>query len=353
MTLLLADSFEGYIDRWDLEAGPWYTANGTLDASIKRDGSQSFLIDNSPENLTFDNITDHTGRVYISFWMYWNNWISTYPEGQPILHAYSSSVSLYGLKLTFDQGFLGWSNEDGPLVKGEVFVPKETWTHISVCVRLNHTISANDVRCQVNGVTDPAMTLAAGANTAYGSGSTYENIDGIQFRHSAGWDMYLDNLLIWDDNGAGQFSDAFIGMTRIQRLKPNGNGTTSDWTGSDADSTDNYLHVDEDVSDEDTSYIESQTVTDVDLHSYPAMSPTPDTIQGVQTVTFAKKDDVDARGIKPIARVNGSNYQGSEVLLTNGAYERTANMWEDNPDDSADWEEADVNGAEFGVEVTT
>jgi len=53
----------------------------------------------------------------------------------------------------------------------------------------------------------------------------------------------VDDIYICDD--LGTVNNTFLGDVRIEKLTPTSNGTTSDFVGSDADSTDNYLLVDD------------------------------------------------------------------------------------------------------------
>ena len=354
MTLLIADNFDPYAAIGDLTERGWQRSGLTFDTTDKKDDSQSVRNSETTYYLQLP-VSNHTGRVYVSFWFRWS--IESVANGVPLVPV--KIVTFRSLNASFDSltlmfggsGRLAWRRLGviSLALSEQVSVP-DVWYHIELCGRTNTSISANDVRCKINGVLDSNLTLAAGTNTAGHAAFPY--VSWVIFR-SGEWHSNYDSIVIWDDDGAGQFSDAFIGMIQMQRLQPDDNGTTSDFVGSDADSTNNYLHINEDNPDDDTSYIESSTVTDVDLHAYPALSPSPGSIVGVQLLTIAKKTDVDARGIKPLTRVAGTNYQGDEVSPTNGTYEWTTYMWEDNPDDAADWEEADVNGAEFGVEVTT
>jgi hypothetical protein len=351
MTLIIAESFEQISGQTDLLKRWAARSTGlTFDASVKKNGRQSMLANPGTETLRYDFTSHYAGRVYVSFWFRFKDELSGYSK---IMNFWTNNATWQGLGLYLSANHrLGWKNGYEPisgLSESEIQLLPLIWYHVEVCGRMHASIDADDCRVKINGVLDSALTMPATTDTRNGG---FDEIGGVHIGRGPR-DTWFDNVVIWDAEGAGTFSDDFIGMVQFQTLAPDGNGTTSDFTGSDADQVDNYLHLDEDEPDGDTSYIESSTVTDVDLHAYPALSPTPGLIVGVQSFLVAKKTDSDARGIKPITRVAGTNYQGDEVTLTNGTYEWTAYMWDDNPDDAAAWEEADVNGAEFGTEVTT
>ena len=137
----------------------------------------------------------------------------------------------------------------------------------------------------------------------------------------------------------------------VEALAPDGNGNTNDFVGSDLDSTDNYLHVNEAVVDGDTSYVESKTVGDIDLYTYENLSGTPTSIVGLAVRPIAKKLIGGNRLGKVITRIDGTNYDG-DTIYVGIDYRAKVSVFELNPDDAAAWEAADVNGAEFGLEVT-
>ena len=215
------------------------------------------------------------------------------------------------------------------------------WLYIEVKWSISTSIAADSCIVRING--EEVINLPATTNTQGGGLST---IDGVWTYASF---TYIDDLYICDLTGA-QCND-FLGPVACELLLPDGNGNQNDFTGSDADSTNNYLHVDEDEQDGNTSYVESSTVGHIDLYSFANMANTPTTIYAVIAEIYANKDDASAKTGKIMARVNGSNYEGADLTPVEADYDYFQEIWELNPDDAAAWEEADVNAAEFGVKV--
>ena len=73
----------------------------------------------------------------------------------------------------------------------------------------------------------------------------------------------------------------------------------------------------------------------------------------MQTAPVSKREGPAIRKITPLTRISSTDYLGSESDQQITEYKVVTSVWDTNPDDSSAWEEADVNGAEFGVKVTT
>jgi len=223
---------------------------------------------------------------------------------------------------------------------------RQKWQYIEVKWNCVNSIGADTFIVRLDGVEVINLAATTDCQAQAGSGVTIIYIQGAS--HAS--NNYFDDLYVLDLTGAAPNND-FLGDIQITALNPNGNGNASDFTGSDADSTDNYLHVDETIPDWDTSYVESLTIGHVDLYTYEDLPATPDTIYAVQTVMVARKDTAGARYGNLLTRVNSTNYNGDTFAPVEGSYTYHTKIWELNPDDSAAWAGADVNGAEFGVGV--
>ena len=63
-----------------------------------------------------------------------------------------------------------------------------------------------------------------------------------------------------------------------------------------------------------------------------------------------RTDAIGSRLARHVTRVNSSDYEGAD-LGVNYSYMWGSTIWELNPDDSAAWEDADIDAAEFGIKV--
>jgi hypothetical protein len=134
-------------------------------------------------------------------------------------------------------------------------------------------------------------------------------------------------------------------------LYPSGNGNTSNWVGSDGNSTDNYLMVDETSPDSDTTYVESGTSTNKDTYAFGDISHTPTSIYGVQVTTYAKADDAGARLIGVVTRSAAADYNASVTHALGASYAHHPTVLETDPATAAAWTKTNLNAAEFGVRV--
>jgi hypothetical protein len=157
---------------------------------------------------------------------------------------------------------------------------------------------------------------------------------------------YYDDIYISDLTGD---NNDFLGPIEVVTLLPNGNGNTSGMTGSDSNSTDNYLLVDENPPDDDTTYVGSATEGTKDTYAFGDLTGTP-TVVGLTTRMTAKKTATGAKFLRPVVRSSSTDYAGTSSGLaeTYGSYDVA---WDVDPATSSAWAYTAVNSAEFGAEV--
>lgn len=160
-------------------------------------------------------------------------------------------------------------------------------------------------------------------------------------------DFHIDNLYICD--GSGTVNNDFLGPCKVETIYPSGNGTTSGMTGSDADQIDNYALVDEQPVDT-ADYVEAATEGAKDTYAFNDLVGA-ELVHGVDVVWHAQKTDTDAKLLRPVVRSSGTDYTGTSTALSNGTWADYHELFETDPDTSAKWTPAGVNGAEFGIEV--
>ncbi len=339
MAIFLLESFEGIEDPEDK-----YTietpALVTIDSSLSRSGSQCLK---TSYRYWFQMNFSSLDTGIIGF-AYRFTGVSTTSLTAELILFYSPAGKQIALHVDL-VGRMSLVQGTTVLAYAKKAIIQDRWHYIEVKWNCVNSIGADTFIVRLDG--EEMINLPATTDCQYqaSSGVTRIYIQGVN--HAIfNW---FDDLYLLDLTGAAPNND-FLGDIQITALNPNGNGATNDFTGSDADSTDNYLHVDEAVPDWDTSYVESSTVSHVDLYTYEDLSGTP-TIYAVQAVAVVKKDDASAKTSKLLTRVNGTNYEGSAFAPTNGAYGYFTEIWALNPDDSATWVKADVDGAEFGIKV--
>lgn len=160
--------------------------------------------------------------------------------------------------------------------------------------------------------------------------------------------VYFDDMYICD--ATGTVNNTFLGDIVVEYMPVNGNGNSSVLVGSDADSTDNYLLVDE-KPPSTTDYVGSATEGDKDTYLVGNITGTPATIVGVQVTSLVAKTDASAKFSRPIVRSGTTDYVGTSQALPTTTYAARTDVWETDPDTASAWTESGVNAMESGFEV--
>lgn len=339
MTLLIADGFDHPNDPSDK-----YTVSGTPTfSSTTRSGSgRSILL-----NGTNEYVEIAVPTIATTFFM---GLAIRDVEGIPSITDLIRFVAAAGgqSEIGWDGKAFFWRRLTTTLQRSVgPFTVKGAWYYLEVKVTISNSISANECQIRLNGL--EILNLATSSDTQTQASADVDLIRIFGGANNA--DILIDDLYIVDDNGSK--NNTFLGDVRVETLYPDGNGATSNFTGSDADSIDNYLHVDEAQQDGDTSYVEDNTVSNIDLYTFDDLASTPDTIHSIVVDAYTKKDDAGVRTGKHLIRRNGTNYEGTAFSPSNGSYTYSLNIWEDDPEIAGAWTETNLNGAEVGVKVET
>ena len=117
--------------------------------------------------------------------------------------------------------------------QGHIFVPSNNWYYLEISVTIDDAIG--EVHVRLNGSTTDEVSYTGDTKNA----GTATDIDAVRFAFSGRIaDVYVLNSL-------GSMNNNFLGDVAVRTLIPDGNGTSSQLTGSDGNTTDNYLLVDE------------------------------------------------------------------------------------------------------------
>jgi hypothetical protein len=248
--------------------------------------------------------------------------------------------------LRFNGTFLQATRNGTVLATGTIPLSLNTWYYIEMKVIIDDVNGVAIVK--VNGVTDinfsgdtrNAANASADRLRLYAAGASSGGAQSTWF---------FDDLYLCDGTG-GSPTNSFLGDVRVEALFPNGNGNSSQFDGSDGNSTDNYLLVDEATPNSDTDYVESPDVGDKDTYAMTNLTPTAGTVFGVQPLPYAAKTDAGTRSIVSVARLAGTEVDSSDKALSVG-YSYYPDIRETKPGGGA-WSISDVNSAEFGAKVS-
>lgn len=215
-----------------------------------------------------------------------------------------------------------------------------TWHWLEVKATISDTVGICIVKVdgieQINFTGD---TKNAGTNNS---------IDMVQLGTLGSPAARYDDLVICDGTGGAPFND-FFGEKAIRAKRPNNNGATNTWVGSDGNSTDNYLLVD-DVPPSSTDYTASATTGNRDLYALSnAASMT--TVDAIQHSVYAAKSDAGSRQVKTVTRLPAGTVTLSPAVMLSTTYQLLAGAVEQTDPAGAAWTPTSVNTVQGGVEA--
>lgn len=347
MTLLFADGFD-HRDAIDV----WTSINsGLYQTDIVRTGSTSFLpgAGNTDQALYRDlSSTQDDDGITVGFGFY-----AGAAGDQQLLSFIDRVSNVCHISLRFQGSSRGWQIRRGgdgfPFALSAVLADTEpniaiigTWHYIEVKVKIAD--SGGTVELRQDGVTRLTYT----GDTQNGG---VANVDRIAWASRInGLAHRLDDVYILNEQGS--VNNDFLGDTRCYPLYPNGNGNYSQLVGSDGNSTDNYLLVDESPIPSSADYVGSATVGDKDSYAFEDLPVSVGTIRGVETRVFAAKTDTGTKQIRALIRRSATDANGADHALADSAYVTFQDMFEQDPHAGPGaWTIANVNGTEFGAEV--
>lgn len=203
-------------------------------------------------------------------------------------------------------------------------------------IRIKIADSGGIIQTKVNGIDDINYSGDTKPSTA-------TNISFIQF---FGNGHVFDDIAINDTSGA--VDNSWCGDGHVIALVPNVNGDLSQLTGSDGNSTDNYLLVDETPSNSDTDYVEGSTVDEKDLYNLAA--------SGLSNVNISRvwgesrsKDTVTAGGLLAITiKTEGTEYDSGDIALSTSYTAIKGPEYLVNPQTGIAWTVAELDALQVG-----
>jgi len=336
--------FEGFDD--GLYAHRAYSSNGAVSGTYGKDGNGMRVGDNTG---TYHILScDGWGQTNtIGFNCYVTNWLSGQVMVSNVGNSAPGSFSSYGgTAIMVDSGNnrIGVWDKSGTVYGSINSFYANTWYYVEWTWTVNNAPNGS-WELKVDGLT---YVSATGRDTQYNYDPVYCRFGGYNGNDID--QMYIDNIYQTDDSGTD--STGFLGLGEVEVLLPNGNGNSSNLVGSDGNSTDNYLLVDNNASipPATAEYVESDTQGDKDTYAMDDLSGTNDVL-GVTTSFYHQKDASGAKLVRPVIRSNGTDYTGTSVALSNGTWTLGEEAWGVDPDTSAQWAYTAVNAMEVGPEV--
>ncbi len=154
----------------------------------------------------------------------------------------------------------------------------------------------------------------------------------------------IDDLYCLD--GSGSANNNFLGNVRVDTIRPDAAGDSTQLTPSAGS---NYECVDEEVCDDDSTYVESATDTHKDLYGTDAAVS--GDIFGVQVNTDCRETDATSFDIKTVCKSSTTESDDAGQAIGSTDYLTRTRILEQDPHTSAAWLAAGVNSAQFGLKV--
>lgn len=101
----------------------------------------------------------------------------------------------------------------------------------------------------------------ASTTTSTNSGNV-DRLSAGMISNNTSYDIYIDDVAINDSNGS--FQNSWAGSGKLIMLKPNAAGDNTGLTTGVSDNTNHYLNVDDIAPDDDTTYNQTSTASQID-----------------------------------------------------------------------------------------
>lgn len=212
------------------------------------------------------------------------------------------------------------------------------WRSINMYVKIHD--STGRVVVKVDGVTQIDFT----GDTK--NGGTNSTIDGLRLAMASGAGKGIADLVVCD--GLGTLNNTYPGDISVIRRLPNANGNYSQFTGSDGNSTDNYLLVDDSPVDT-ADYVYAATSGLKDSYGVEDLPLAATSVLGVRAVAKCAKSGAGSAGMSVFIREASTDTFGPDVPLSTSFSWQGDTIRETAPSTGVAWTISGVNGMEVGV----
>lgn len=304
--------------------GVFTSGGGSVSGSYKKNGNYGMYLPNDSSAL-IDGIIS-ANEAYASFWIYTNNgWDGIYCRFK------LSDNNYVGIRWGYggNPNYYRWRgvNNTTEFAVGSIDHWTQVWHHIQI-----HLIVGDSGTLQIK--IDGVLDIDYSGDTKPG---TSETITGFYWGGNINANYFLDDIAI----GTG----GWPGDIRYEAIVPTADTATDQWTpstGSDA-----WEMVNE-VPYSDTDYISTTTSGHRTLMDLGDFTGTNKEIVAVINWVRAWKSDAISDQLKLLLKSGSTEVNEIFDLLTTVAYKYK--IYNTNPDDSAAWEDADIDALQIGVE---
>lgn len=224
----------------------------------------------------------------------------------------------------------------------------DTWHYLELGCKIHDSTGFYEVR--LNGAT---VLADSGIDTRNGGTAGVINRMGFRGNEDIGsaQGIYFDDAYLLNETGSAP-GNTFLGDTRCFPLYPVGNGFYAMLLGSDGNSVDNYLLVDETGTPVTTDYLASAVNADKDSFTLDNLPISVGTVRALEIRIHAAKSETGTRQMRSLIRRGGADAFGADHVLAENSYATYRDIWELDPHAGPGaWTITNINGSEIGVEV--
>jgi len=323
------------VEAGSLRAFTSYVGSPSVSSAVKRTGAYSLYIDRYDRSVT---IVLNTGpsEIYIRCGIYAT--VYARDSAPAIYFCDASGTVQVAIGFSIAGTLQLFHSYDTVIATGSPIV-FNTWYCLEARLKIDN--SAGVAQVKMDGVLeiDYAGDTQKSSNASIG----IVQLGGQKAAHRYFYG-YFDDIAINDTNGTE--NNSWIGRGGIYPAIVDGAGEYAEFTPA---SGNNWENVDEIPPDDDTSYVESDTLGHRDLYTIDSITPTSGTITAVQWVARAKMVEPGIGNLQRLVRHDSVDYAGADKPVDT-SYRYLTDIMELAPDDTA-WTVAKVNALQIGQKV--
>lgn len=229
-------------------------------------------------------------------------------------------------------------------------IPNSRWVHVEIC--MSASTSTGVCQMWINGELQPGSISSGDTSDAVSGDVTA--FDRVRIcgssTNSLGVTRRIDDFIVWDDSGTFTGAMASRGGHRLYRFVPTANGGNGvQWTPL---SGSNYQNVDDASFDGDTSYVEAATIAFTDYYVVGALGITLADVMFV-AVENITKIDTGTHTVRNKLDTGSVVSDGATSAALTTTYRLQRDYYELDPDTAAAWVQANIEAAQFGMEMVS
>ncbi len=317
----------------------WTGKNGSpiISTSVKRSGTASYRVATGGNEYYYKDITPITEGYWRIGWRFDN-----YSFGDVVFKWYYAANLLGQLKINATSHKMELYVSSTLVNTGSIELVSQTFYLLEIHIKIAN--SGGAIEFKIDGVADASFS----GDTQPGSDTT---ISRLQYGDAGGSNLfYFDDLAMNNTNGS--VDNSWCNDGHVILMIPDSNGDVSQLLGSDGNSTDNYLLVDDVPPNGDTDFVESSTLNEYDLYNLAASGLTGTTIRRAWAEARAKDTVAEGGLIALVLKTLSTEYDGTTDFSLLTSYTRVVGTdHPTNPNTGSAWTVAQLDALQVGPKV--